>query len=498
MEESIYDHASVQVSNDGSNWTTVWDFSGPTLIETGWSLQEYDISSVADDQPAVYIRWVMGPSDVGWTYGGWNIDDIELTAGNAGPPPVDSFYEQTMDTNPGWTTQGKWAWGVPTGQGGDHGGADPTSGYTGTHVYGYNLNGGYTNNLGPTSLTTTAINCSGQSGVHLRFRRWMGLEQSIYDHASVQVSNDGTNWVTVWDFSGPTLTETTWSLQEYDISSVADNQPTVYIRWVMGPTDVGWTYGGWNIDDVRLTAGNDISGPPMALTHARQWEEANEGTGEYWFGHCWGWSIASIMVPVPQSTVRNGVFFTVDDMKGLYTELADNDPYFDPSLSVSYIPATAPTSKLGQDIDQYCDDLYRILRTSIREDGVAVQSDMRAIATPPDLSDEVWNQAIYKYSSSWREVPGSNDERQVEIDMDVYSNFGPWPPPTDYTDDRHEEFVYRLEFDSQGQVIANSPNQNWVYASHYPPHDLYRLTGTPWEAKNPYVTRDLVDGLYVP
>jgi len=39
---------------------------------------------------------------------------------------------------------------------------------------------------------------------------------------------------------------------EYDISAVADGQPTVYIRWVMGPTDGSVRYCGWNIDDVEL------------------------------------------------------------------------------------------------------------------------------------------------------------------------------------------------------------------------------------------------------
>ena len=250
IESSQYDHASVQVSSNGTTWTTVWNFSGATLIETAWSLQDVDISSVADNQPTVYLRWVMGPTDVGWSYGGWNIDDVELTS----LPPVNAFYRQTMDVNPGWTTTGTWAWGMPTGKGGNYGGPDPTSGYTGSNVYGYNLSGGYTNNMAPAYLTTTSINCFSQTGVRLRFRRWLCIESSQYDHASIQASNNGTTWTTVWNFSGPTLIETSWSLQDVDISSLADNQPTVYIRWVMGPADVGINYGGWNIDDVELTS----------------------------------------------------------------------------------------------------------------------------------------------------------------------------------------------------------------------------------------------------
>ena len=49
-----------------------------------------------------------------------------------------------------------------------------------------------------------------------------------------------------------------------NISAVADNQPTVYIRWVMGITDASWTYCGWNIDDVEiLGVSGDADGDGM-------------------------------------------------------------------------------------------------------------------------------------------------------------------------------------------------------------------------------------------
>jgi hypothetical protein len=34
----------------------------------------------------------------------------------------------------------------------------------------------------------------------------------------------------------------------------ADHQPTVYLRWVLGPTDGSVTYPGWNIDDIEIWA----------------------------------------------------------------------------------------------------------------------------------------------------------------------------------------------------------------------------------------------------
>lgn len=162
------------------------------------------------------------------------------------------FYTQTMDSDPGWTVEGLWAWGQPLGQGGSHGFKDPNSGFTGPYVYGYNLAGDYTNNMPERKLTSTAINCTGRYGVRLQFRRWLGVERAPYDRATVQVSDDGLAWTTIWANPTSETADNSWQLVDYDISAVADNRPTVYLRWTMGPTDGGWTYCGWNIDDVRL------------------------------------------------------------------------------------------------------------------------------------------------------------------------------------------------------------------------------------------------------
>ena len=162
------------------------------------------------------------------------------------------IHEFTLDSDPGWIAEGAWAWGQPTGSGGEYGGPDPTSGYTGNNVYGYNLYGDYDNDMAEMSLTTTAIDCRYLKSTMLKFRRWLGVEQPIYDHAYLKVSTDNINWDTiVWQNTGE-ITETLWSLREYDISSVADGEETVYIRWVMGTTDGGWMYCGWNIDDIEI------------------------------------------------------------------------------------------------------------------------------------------------------------------------------------------------------------------------------------------------------
>ena len=167
-------------------------------------------------------------------------------------------YHWLLDRDPGWDTEADWAFGQPTGGGGQHGGPDPISGYTGDNVYGYNLYGDYPNNLPEKHLTSNAIDCTELFNVHLKFWRWLGVEQPTYDHAYVRVSNDGDNWTTIWQ-NLTEITDYSWTQMDLDISEVADNQPTVYLRWTMGITDEGWHYCGWNIDDIQIYAFDGIN-----------------------------------------------------------------------------------------------------------------------------------------------------------------------------------------------------------------------------------------------
>ncbi|UCG31593.1 MAG: M28 family peptidase [Phycisphaerales bacterium] len=162
------------------------------------------------------------------------------------------YLEEPLDSDPGWITEGQWAFGVPTGGGGAYGGPDPTSGHTGDYVYGYNLSGDYTNSMQETHLTSQAIDCTGLYQGRLSFWRWLGVEQPSYDHAYVRISNNGTDWVTLWE-NAAEVADTEWIEMEFDISAYADNQPTVYLRWTMGTTDYAWTYCGWNIDDIQIS-----------------------------------------------------------------------------------------------------------------------------------------------------------------------------------------------------------------------------------------------------
>ncbi|OQW96356.1 MAG: hypothetical protein BWK77_05105, partial [Verrucomicrobia bacterium A1] len=178
------------------------------------------------------------------------------------------FYSFPMDASPGWTTSGSWAFGHPTGGGGEHGHPDPANGFTGANVYGNNLGGDYANSIANTQwLVTSPLNLGAASNVKLVFQRWLGVERPAYDHAYIDVSNNGSTWTRVWENSAE-IADSAWSLQVLDISSVADRQTTVYVRWGIGPTDESWVYCGWNLDDVELwgqPASGDFPAAPTNL-----------------------------------------------------------------------------------------------------------------------------------------------------------------------------------------------------------------------------------------
>jgi hypothetical protein len=166
------------------------------------------------------------------------------------PPPLELVYSYALDSDPGWSTEGQWAFGQPTGGGSHYG--DPTSAHTGDNVYGYNLSGDYSNNMPVYYLTTTAIDCHDVLATELRFWRWLGVERSPFDNATVEVSADGGNWTPVWANPTTTVSDASWNQMSLDIFAVADGESTVYVRWSMGPTDHFTTYPGWNIDDVEI------------------------------------------------------------------------------------------------------------------------------------------------------------------------------------------------------------------------------------------------------
>jgi hypothetical protein len=111
-----------------------------------------------------------------------------------------------------------------------------------------------------TELTTTAIDCSGQPSVMLSFQSVIGVfDNNASDHVKVRVSTDLTNWTDFYPFPCLETGSPAPPCQRFsanpqavslNISSVAANQSTVYLRFQW---QGGWEYY-WAIDDIALSA----------------------------------------------------------------------------------------------------------------------------------------------------------------------------------------------------------------------------------------------------
>jgi C1A family cysteine protease len=172
--------------------------------------------------------------------------------------PMEIIYANDFETDvTGWTHSGgrdDWAWGEPKVLDNS---IDPLAAASGSKVWG--------NDLGDSEVTTVydglyrnrelayldspSIDCSGREGVHLRFNRWLTMEEAIYDEATIEV-----NGTEIW--SNPqygNLVDQTWVPVVYDISALADNNPDVRVRFTLSSDDA-LRLGGWTIDDFEIVA----------------------------------------------------------------------------------------------------------------------------------------------------------------------------------------------------------------------------------------------------
>ncbi len=178
---------------------------------------------------------------------------------------ADTVYFTDFSTDPatqGWTgfAASQWEWGVATASSGCSGTQDPAtdnSPSSDNYIIGYDIGGCYLNSIPETSVTSPAFDCSAFNFVFIDFYRWLGVESATWDHASIRVSTDGSTWTTVWDHTGSSFADTSWTHFNYDISSIAGGQSAVQVRFVMGVSDSSVVYCGWNIDDFSIIGGTE-------------------------------------------------------------------------------------------------------------------------------------------------------------------------------------------------------------------------------------------------
>jgi|GEM_PF-1437591 len=79
------DTASIEVSTNGTSWTTVWS-NVSFYLNSSWGLVTHDLPASLDNQPTVYVRFRLQSNSSGQEIG-WNIDDLRITAQGANKQP---------------------------------------------------------------------------------------------------------------------------------------------------------------------------------------------------------------------------------------------------------------------------------------------------------------------------------------------------------------------------------------------------------------------------
>ena len=183
--------------------------------------------------------------------------------------PLDEIFCDDFEAeNEGWSHElvsGEWAegaddWmrGIPVGRGGD-----PDTAASGSYVWGNDLalednwDGKYQNSK-VNALTSPTHDLSDYDAVRLQFRRWLGVEDGVYDHGRVYVNDE-----VVWDNTvgdGDTHhQDAEWILFDLDITEQVAGKADVQIRWEI-ESDQGLQFGGWTLDDVCLYAAQPPAG----------------------------------------------------------------------------------------------------------------------------------------------------------------------------------------------------------------------------------------------
>lgn len=175
---------------------------------------------------------------------------------------ADPFYEFAVgdgkviwcsdfeDGSDGWVSTGNWSVGASGA-----GAYDPKTPFAGVGMYGLNLTGdGSYRARATTKAQSPDVDVAGYDNVHLRYRRWLTIEDGFYDQAKIVV-NGATVWTNRASSSDPGTNgvqhqDTEWRFHDVEVTSQAKSGK-IKLSFEL-TADEGLEYGGWNIDDVCL------------------------------------------------------------------------------------------------------------------------------------------------------------------------------------------------------------------------------------------------------
>ncbi|MDR3606446.1 MAG: hypothetical protein P4M08_03595 [Oligoflexia bacterium] len=182
-----------------------------------------------------------------------------------------------------------------------------------------------------------------------------------------------------------------------------------------------WAGFWWPFGEDGTTEALNLYESATGRRGAVDWEMANHGSGLGssilpWWGHCNGWSAASVLFPEPQKEiVRNGVTFGIGDQKALLSEISMevNADFFGNRV-------TDPNDTSSPAFMDVYPDQFLILLTNLMPRGLPIIIDRYT-------GDQVWNQPLAGYmidpvspSDASEPAPSAPNVYRVAVTMTVW------------------------------------------------------------------------------
>lgn len=225
----------------------------PTGLNHLWLTVKIKESAKANN----IIGFVLSQNDLISNTG--NLPAIDLTYAASKKISKSVFFD-SFETDKGWNlnpSTSEWQREIPTYLPAITGYPNPSKAFNGNYILGTDITGlgisvgSYEAGLKRNGYIaeTPKADLLYYKNTRVNFLRNTNIGQR--DTATVDVSIDnGISWKTVW-YSGDNEADDRWRYQDIDISTVADKQPNVKIRFTVGPTRE--EFAGWSIDEFAIT-----------------------------------------------------------------------------------------------------------------------------------------------------------------------------------------------------------------------------------------------------
>lgn len=263
-----------------------WTLTAGTL-PAGLTLAQLGDEFVLSGTPATGTGLSLYPLTVQVTDAALDVSSRVLTL-RVDPAPYALPFQDDFSAETGWQYDHLWARAAVTGAAGNavqpnfhgHFPTEPAQDFTPGSADNMALmdspGQAYQQGLHfETWATSPLFDCSSETSVQLRFRRWLSHANG---HSGIRIQARGNGgWVTVWDrlgpgnFAYPTTVDIAWTLELVDISAVVAGCGHAQIRFGIGPEMFGemdwYGYMGWCIDDLEVVrtphAAPTTAAPPV-------------------------------------------------------------------------------------------------------------------------------------------------------------------------------------------------------------------------------------------